>query len=101
MPFHQVRTLYLRLDAFGDDLQAEAEAHRDHRVDDRRRLGLRHDGANEREIDLERVDGEPLQTAEHRVPRAEVIDCDAHSKVADVLQQAERLAMLAERRRSR
>src|SRR5580700_10329397 len=93
MSFDEIRALHLGLHTFGNDLQTETEAHRDHRVDDRRGCVRGDDRPDKREIDLERVDRESLQPAEHRVPRAEVVDRDAHAEISNALQQVERFAV--------
>ena len=49
-------------------------------VDESLRLGVRRDAGHERAIDLDRVDGEPAQAGEARVPGAEVVDGDSHAQ---------------------
>src|SRR5580704_2016638 len=93
----QVATLRFGLDSLSDDLQPKAQTHRDHGVDDRCLLILGDDRLGKREIDFDRVNRESLQSAEHGVPRAEVIDGDANTEVSDCLEQCERLAHLRDR----
>src|SRR5450631_377124 len=72
------RQLGGRLDAFGDDLQVEAVAHLDDCQSDGGVVGVVGDLADEAEVDLELVDGEPAQVGQAGVPGPEVVDGDLH-----------------------
>src|SRR5262249_27458757 len=73
------RELLGRLDALGDDLEAEVMAERDDRAGDQRALAIDVDLVDERAVDLERVDLEAAEVGERRVAGAEVVDRDAHA----------------------
>ena len=58
-------------------------------VDDRRVLGILAEPVDEGPVDLQHVDGEPLQVAERRVAGAEVVDGQLDAERAQVLQHLE------------
>src|SRR5690606_38312232 len=60
-----------RLDALGDDRDAERAAHRDDGLGDRLILEVLRNLTNERAVDLQCVDRKALELSERRVARAE------------------------------
>ena len=74
------RSVALRLDALGDDLEAEVVAERDDRAHDRGVVGVAVHVEHERAVDLELRDREPGEVGERRVAGAEVVDRDADAE---------------------
>ena len=68
-----------RLDALGDDAQAQAVRERDDRFHDRGVVRVRHEFAHEAAIDLEFVEREAPQVAQARIARAEIVDRNVHA----------------------
>lgn len=75
----QKSQLFLCLHPFGNDSQPQASAHADDRGHDCRLVGSGGDLADERLVDLERIDRELSQIAQAGVSRAEVIDRQLYS----------------------
>src|SRR5687767_1986199 len=76
--------LFLGLDAFSDYANLEGLADGDDRRHDRSVASAAADVLYERLVDLERVDGKPLQVVQRRMTDAEVIDGDADSELLEV-----------------
>ncbi|MEO5843041.1 MAG: ABC transporter permease, partial [Acidimicrobiales bacterium] len=74
------------LHSFGHDLHAQRVREGRDRVDDRRCLVIVLELADERPVDLDRVDGKVAQVADRRVTGAEVVDGDLD---AEFLERAE------------
>ena len=70
----QLRQLLRRLDAFGDDVQAEVVRERDDRADHFQAAILDFHAADERAIDLDRVGSKPMQITERGIAGAEIIE---------------------------
>ena len=70
----QRRSLFLVLDSLRSDLQFEAVRQTDHTTNQRRRLGVKHNRANESAVDLERVDLELPQVMQARGASTKVIE---------------------------
>src|SRR4029079_16422694 len=81
--FAQERLLLGRLDAFGDDRQAQGLTHRDDRLGNRAIFRVARDLADEGAVDLQRVDREALQMRERRVARAEIVDREPDTERLD------------------
>ena len=79
------------LDALGDDLEVEGAAELDDRPGQHGPVAALADPVDERLVDLEDVDREPLEVAERRVARPEVVDRQADPDPAQVGQLADRL----------
>src|SRR4051794_18559175 len=75
-----------RLDALGDDPQAERAAERRRRGDDRAVGGIAVHRHHERLVDLELVDGQPLEMLERGVARAEVVEREAAAELLEIRQ---------------
>ncbi len=69
-----------RLDALGDDLQAEGLAQGDDRGGDRRIVGIAMHIGDEAAIDFYLVDRQTLQVVQRRVTRAEIIERQADTQ---------------------
>src|SRR5829696_1982589 len=82
----EARQLQWRLQALGDDGDAERVPEVDDRLDDRRVLGVEAEPGDEAAIDLDRLDREPLEVRERRIPGAEVVDGQVKSEAAQVAQ---------------
>ena len=80
----QARQLQRGLDALGDHRQAEGVAELDDGLDDRRVLGVDAQAVDERAVDLDRLDREPLQVGERRVAGAEVVDGEVQAEAAQL-----------------
>src|SRR5262245_34212100 len=91
--------LLLRLDSLGHDLELEAVSQADYREGDHRVLRIGRDVADERVVDLERVDRKALQVSEARVAGAEVVDGDLHARVLEPAQRARRALGIAHQKR--
>src|SRR5690606_13367914 len=76
--------LRLGLHALGDDAQTHGVRQPDDGVDDGRVVGIDHHVAHEALVDLERVDGQPLEVGQRRIARAEVVDRHAYAHRADL-----------------
>ena len=70
----------LRLDALGDDLEPEVAAEVDRRAHDRGVVLVAGHVHDERLVDLDLVDRQPLEVAERRVAGAEVVDREPHAE---------------------
>ena len=77
-------------DALADNFQAERAAERDDRFRDRATAAAAAKTRNEASIDLENVDGEPLEAAQRRVAGTEVIDRQKVPALAEGLQRGQR-----------
>ncbi len=97
--FPQEGELAGRLDALGQDRQAEAAAEAEHRAHDRRRLLARVDGAGEGGIDLDLVERKGAQVRQGRVAGAEIVHGDPHPHRLDPPQGRERPRQVADQRR--
>ena len=64
----QLSQLTARLDTFSDDVRSNASRQRDDALDDGGLLMFGVEAADKRPIDLERVDREPVELAQRRVP---------------------------------
>ena len=73
----------MRLDTFGDDGEVQRLGEADDRAHDRLALGVPAETVDERAVDLQRVDREPLEVGERRVAGAEVVDDEVHAELAD------------------
>ena len=71
----------LLLDALGDRLDRERLAELHEGVDQRLALLVVLRAQDERPVDLQRVDGEPLQVSQRGVAGAEVVDRDPHAEL--------------------
>ena len=93
----QAVQLLLQLDPFGDRLQLQRFAQRDHRARERRlRVASAHI-VDERLVDLEDVDREALQVSERRVAGAEIVDRETNAERLERVQPLEnRRALLHE-----
>ena len=91
----------MRLDPFGDDGQAEAEAEPDHGAHDRGRLRVRVDVAHERAVDLDPVEGKGPQVGERGVARPEIVHRDPHAERPQLLQRRDRTIEVADQCRLR
>src|SRR5207245_3136150 len=67
------------LDALGDEIQPEATRELDRRPDNGGTTGIRREPADERAVDLDLLDGEPLEIGEGGVAGPEVVDGKAES----------------------
>src|SRR5207253_531606 len=76
--------LFLRLDALGDHANVQRLAHRDHGRNDCSVASSALDVVNERLIDFQSIDREPLQVIERGMSHAEIIDRDAHSEILEI-----------------
>ena len=65
---------FLILDAFGDHCEPEAMGHRERRLDDLHVVVAGGQVRDERPVDLQLLDREPLQVRKGRVPGSEVVD---------------------------
>ncbi len=65
-------------DALCDDGELEGVSEREDRAHDGRVVSVFAQALHERPVDLDGVDGEAIQVAERRVPRAEVVQADVH-----------------------
>src|SRR5439155_5353316 len=74
------------LDALGGDDDAEAFAEADDGTDDRLRLAVGAEIADEGLIDLDLVEGEAAQIAEAGITGAEIVHRDAHAERAQRMQ---------------
>ena len=72
--------LLRRLDSLGDRAQAERVGEAHDRGADRGVLGLAPEPVDERPVDLQRLDREPLQVRHRRVAGAEVVDAEVHAE---------------------
>ena len=86
----QPRQLERRLQAFGDHGDAERVAEVDDRLDDRRVLAVEPEPGDEAAVDLDRLDGEPLEVRQRRVPGPEVVDGEVEPEAAQVAQRDRR-----------
>ncbi len=80
----------LRLDALGYDAEAEVVAEIDRRAHDHVVVLVVLHVHDERPVDLQDVDREPLQLAEGREAGAEVVDRERHAEVAQPLEDDSR-----------
>ena len=78
-----------RLDALDDHPHAQRPGQGDHGVNHVRIGAVRAQGAHERAVDLEHVDGEPVQEAQRRVAGAEIVDRQADPHGAQPVQRAQ------------
>ncbi len=74
------------LDPLGHHRKAQGVTELDHGLDDRRILGVEAEAADEGPVDLDLLDGEPLQICERGVPSAEVVDGQVEAEVAQTAQ---------------
>ena len=79
-----------RLDALGDDGQAEALGERDGRLDDRGVAVVLVHVEDEVLVDLQLVDGQVLEARERRVAGAEVVDREPDAELAQPREHAHR-----------
>ena len=82
----EARQLQRRLQALGDDGDAERVAEVDDGLDDRRVLGVEAEAGDEPTVDLDRLDREPLEVRERGVAGAEVVDREVQAQAAQVAQ---------------
>jgi len=67
-------------------------AQRHHRLHDGPVVGLLVEVLDEAAVDLERLDGQPLQVAQRRVPGAEVVDGQMHAQLPEGAQDGDAAA---------
>src|SRR5262249_53150123 len=91
----QQRRLFDRLDALGDETQAEIYGEAGDRAHDRAVAEIGGDVAHEAAIDLERVERRRRERVERRVAGAEVVDHQRHAQRLEVLQSRLRLVAAA------
>src|SRR4051794_32072044 len=82
----QERRLVLRLDAFGNDADAERPRKPDDRRDDRARARIGVDAAYERAVDLELAEREIDQVAQIGISGAEIVDGDGYAHRGKLLE---------------
>ena len=82
-------TLRFRLDALGDNTQAEVSRQRQRRSADRRIVLVRLDVTHEGAIQLERVDRQHLQVRQRGITGAEIVDGQFDAAVAQGAQLAD------------
>ena len=70
-----------RFDAFGDDVQIESFGERDDRADDFAVFRAVFHRADERAIDLERIDRKTMQVAQAGITCSEIVDRNLKAQV--------------------
>src|SRR6185369_5529268 len=79
-----------RLESLGDRRQLERVCEPDDRLDDAGVLRLAAEPADERAVDLQRLDREALEVRQRRVSGPEVVDAQTHALAAQRLQRVDR-----------
>jgi hypothetical protein len=88
------------LDALGDDADAERASQLDGRADDREVDVVRRELRDERAVDLELVDGQPLEVGQRRVARPVVVDRDLDPRRGELGEDERGLVGRRSRRRA-
>ena len=92
----EIVDLRLRFDAFGDEIEAEAACDGNDCQDYRKMAVLAPDFLDEGLVDLQRVNGKSMQVGERGITRAEVVDGDADSKLAEIIELRDRMQRVAD-----
>ena len=95
---HQLAGRLEALDPLGDDVEAKAAGQQDRRLDDRLVAVALPEIGDELAVDLQDVDGEPLELAESAVAGPEVVQRNSHSHLPDGVQRVDHAIDLAEQR---
>ncbi|SVB08632.1 uncharacterized protein METZ01_LOCUS161486, partial [marine metagenome] len=82
----QAVQLVFSFDALRHDLEPHAVGQCDGAGDDRRVAVVVTESGDERTVDLEEVDGEPLEVGERREAGPEVVQADAHAEAGEVVE---------------
>src|SRR5882724_3025936 len=78
--------LLLGLDTLGYDIHSQVLRQHQDRPNDFNVFFVIHDARNEGTVDLQRVDGEPVQVAERRITRTKVVNAEPYAKCAQLKQ---------------
>ena len=91
--------LAIGVDALGDDLQVERPPELDHHLQEHEVGALVFEHGDERPVDLELVDREPLQVRERAVAGPEVVERDAHAERLQLVEQRDGLVGVVDQHR--